>query len=401
METTQFEERLLEWEINPHLDLGLPTYLIEACQRMGIKHIQEAEKKGENIPLSKLINWPGEANINEALKSAMNLHPNYSESLENEALRREFLEEINELIWGKLCEEISEEGIANIEKEIEIAYITKEISKVIKLEQYYTSIQPLGTLFWERASHELKSLVDDESLIYITEEPNILVSKTNPNQKREIPDWIRGIILAYALQGSSGSKESLNPKTRIKPDASAFRNAALWALGDHLNVHGQPTFLEETLQTFKELQKKRKQANLNLKIIPADKIIPEVEVPPPNGKDGRQYPWLLCWGFLPNTDLEVRELADTWKKKSEGKSSIHNQYRYSMLQRTINFLAKANLLQNYEGRATLRENWLAKNGIKEPTLLYLKERIPNNNHLLFSIIYTESVWKQFAPLSKA
>ena len=140
---------------------------------------------------------------------------------------------------------------------------------------------------------------------------------------------------------------------------------------------------------------------MSLKIIPADEIIPEIEVSPPLTRNGETYPWLLCWGFLPNTDIEVRELAETWQEKSQGKESIRSQYEHRMLKRTLTFLIRMNVLKHYDSRTTLRDNWLAQTGVKEPILKYLSSRIPKENKLLFSIIYTECFWKQFAPMAKA
>lgn len=400
LDQDEFEESLLEWDVDPISLFGIPDYLTNACSKVAAPLIRTAEKKGENIPLNQMLTWPGEALLNDAIKLAMDGHPNYQESVHTEDTKREFLDEINSLIWTKTCENLTEEGIQKIEKEVEISYITQEITKVIKLEQYYTSLKPLGMLFWDRASRELKELVEDEALLYITEEPTFFLSKENPKARREIPNWVRGLIIAKAIQGNKDNRDTLNPSTRIKPDAQSFRTAAVWALGNHLSIRKTPQYIENTIETFEALRSKRKRANLNLRTVPVDEILPEIEIDPPTSQDGQPYPWLLCWGFLPNTDNEVRELAETWKEKSDGHANIHSQYHYRFLQRCMAFLIKREILTAYETRATLRENWLAKTGIKEPIMEYLKERIPQQNRLLFSIIFSECVWKQFAPMAK-
>lgn len=391
----------MEWEVDPINTLGLPEYLVEACKALAQTPIKDAEQKGENIPLYKMIFWPNEAILNQAIGQAMDLHPNYAESVHTEEIKHEFLEEISEIIWEKTSEDLTEESIQTIEKEVEIAFITQEITKVIKLEQHYTSLKPLGQLFWERSSHQLKEMVEDKALLYITENPTLLKSLKNPNARREIPDWIRGLIITRALQGNNGSRETLNPASRIKPDAQAFREAAIWVLNTHLSIGNQPQYIEDTIKTFEDLKIRRKKVNLNLKTIPANEIIPETPISPPLSRTGGSYQWLLCWGFLPNTDIEVRELAETWSKSSKGSDNIKSQYRFRILQRVITFLIRQQILQKYDARATLRENWMAKTGIKEPIMEYLKTRVPKENRLLFSIIFTESVWKQFTPVSKA
>ena len=234
-----FEDQLLDWEIDPMVDLGLPEYIVKACEVVAQKPIKKAEEVGENVPLQKMLNWPNEATITQAALQAMDLHPSYAEAVQTEDIKKEFLEEMTKAIWDNTCEELSEEGLLKIEQEVEIAYITNEITKVIKLEQYYTSLKPMGELSWQKASLELKELVEDQALIYITENPSLLVAIDNPTKRRELPDWVRGIIISKAIQGSSGSRETLNPATRIKPEAQAFREAAVWSLGTHLTIGGK------------------------------------------------------------------------------------------------------------------------------------------------------------------
>jgi hypothetical protein len=393
-----FQETLVQWELNPE-DFGVDPHLLESARRLSANIAQQAEKKGHNIPLMRMVQWPGESVLKNIIEGGVNLHPTYSEQVDGEEAKLSFLQEASLQNWHHLGQTLTPGALASLEQEVIITHITKEITKVIKLEQYYTGLKPLGQVFWDRASPQLRELVEDATLLPITEEPAFFRQRNNPTAKRDIPNWVRGIILAKALQGSPNTRVSLKPETRTKPDAQAFQIAARWALGNHLTLQGEPQYLEESMETFERLCVRRKKANLNIRMIPAKDIIPEVVIGDPKGSEGESYPWLLCWGFLPNTDKEVREFATRWEKKTK-EANILQRFQDRLLVRVISAAAKQELLKAYETRSTLRDNYLLKEAVKNPIFSYLKTRIPQENTLLFWLVFVEAVWKQFTPMSK-
>jgi len=392
--------RLSEFDIDFEA-LGTPQEIIHGAISLTIPHIRQSEQSGRNIPLQNMVSWPNEKAILQMIQTAKELtdqnkeeptpFPAYSNLISNQA-------------WELFTSTLLGNQRTRLSQEVEIDYVTQEITKIIKLENFYRDLKPFGNLVWEKSPAELREMVKDDSLLCITENPELFTQGENRESRREIYNFERGLIIAFSIQGSpQKGKFSFLPNASTKPDPQAFRQAALWVLGEHLHLKGKPQHLADAIATYEGLHKRRKEVSLDLKILPYSEIEAEIEITPPTGDPNLpEYPWNLCWKIKPNTDIEVRELAETWldtyRKNSE---MVLHQYRFQMLKRLLSTIAKTNLLKTYEAGASVRESWFANLSIITPILAYLEQRVPYNNPLLFTTIYIEEVWKKLAPLCRS
>jgi hypothetical protein len=342
--------------------------------------------------------WPQKSALRELLEKLA--------AQEGAKSRREieaWLRRQSQAAWDKFTADISPTSKDRILREYIITHIAAEITKVIKLEEYYLSLQASGQKTWDSSSDELRQLASTNTLIRMVENPELF---THPNgEKREIQDWMRGVVIRLSMLGSKAGQHMINPKIRRLPDPPVVKSAALWVLGPHLKLGEHHMRIEETLHQYETLHDYRNKVKLRLKLLPFDEIAKEVDVPPPpslaeelahpdNPELQRNYQWLLSWGFIPNTEREIRAIADQWLNSRGGEQALFQHYQQEIYERWIQNLCRREFLRTTLEKTNIRERLLIKGTVLTPTIKYLEERLPQHNLYFNTIVATECVWKR-------
>lgn len=283
-------------------------------------------------------------------------------------------------LWETITQNITDTDKTRILREYGIAHIAQTICNTIRLEHLYTHLKPIGQNQWSVSPPPLKKIVSEESLLQITETPELFVEK---GKKKEISEWVRGAILYLSLQDKTN--------TRPEPEPQAIKNAALWCLKNHLAISGQFKNLEETNKIFSEWNKHREKIQLKIEKISLQDIPEEVQVPPPLQEDG-ELPWILCWRILPVLEKEIREVGEKILQNPAHVESIGSIYKKKLFDRWISNASRRAYLRRFEDSQGVAERWRTKTLIYTPINNFISSKIQGENPHLRLLAKTEAVW---------
>lgn len=371
------EEASEDVETNPQ---SQRTPLME---RLLIKGAKKAEEPLHRT--KRLRTWPTEAIrkeiYEECLAQELGL-PGDKETLERWRLEKA------EDIWKLFTESLPQAEKDRVIYEYAMSYIAQVIANTIHLEAMYTALKPIGQKQWEISSKGLQALTQEDALSTLTERPELFSAK---GKKKELPEWIKGAIIYLSLQSSRAGSDVLNPDSTTLPDMAALRNAAIWCLGAHLTIGGEPQSLESTSEIFSGWQKKRAEFDLQLVRISVGEIPEETPVPPTKSSQGKTLPWNLSWRILPITEKEIRELGEKVLNNQSYLDALGLLYKKQLLDRWAVGVTRRGYLRKFEETQGVSARWRTKTLVLNPLDIYVNSRIEDPNPVRLTA-KTEVAW---------
>lgn len=379
-----------------HIDYPEIKETVLLCMEVGKEKANQCLNREFNPESTK--SWPQQGSLNELMEKIGAL--NGAKAKED---YEEWLSQKSQAFWELCTKDISKENQSRILREYTITHIAQEITNIIKLEEYYLGLKNLGEFQWENSDEELKELASDETLLRMSENPEYFIKEDG--EKRKIPDWIRGVILTLAMLGSKQGQYLIAPQTKRLPDAPMLKTATIWALGNHLLIKNKPLRIEESIVKYQEMRKYRKKVKLRLKFLEFQNIAKEIDVPDPASikeeeieteipENRKTYKWLLCWNFIPNTEREIRTIANKWIDAHGGQEAIESHFKMILLRRWIQSITRREFLRILLSKGSIRERMLIKKTVLKPTNSFLNSSIAPHNKLLYSIILTDCIWRR-------
>lgn len=345
------------------------------------------EKKLEE-PLHRtkaLRAWPTEKDREEIYQEMVS---QLSGTLPSKEAIEAWKSQLGKNLWEIFTTTMEESEKERVLKENAIQYIAKIVANTIHMEHLYRQLKSIGEQQWEVSSKGLKTLVEEDSLLSITERPELFELG---NRRGKIEDWVKGTIIYFALQRSMQGNFLLKKTVSVTPDINALKEAALWCLSPHFKVQEEEKTLEETREIFEHWKKKREKIDLKIVPLKIQEIPEEIPVPDPTDKNGLRLPWNLTWRIIPILEKEIRELGEEILKKESFMKSLSDIYKKKLFDRwTTNFIRRS-YIRLQQLREKTSERWRVKTLILSPTDVYVNERIAGET-LIKLTAKTEAVW---------